>query len=248
MDRIAVISDLHGNLTALTAALADIGRRQITRIFCLGDLIGKGPRSDEVVDLSREACERTVRGNWDEFILDTATDDPVKRWHQERLGPERLGYLAGLPNTIEFLLSGRQVRLFHASQVSVHHRIHMDDTRERHLAMFDNTDFTGAGPLPSVVGYGDIHGAYVKNFAGRCLFNAGSVGNPLDMPLAAYAILEGAYGAAEPGPFSVQLARVPYDIEGEIKAAEELGMPDLAPYADELRTARYRGAMQKTKG
>jgi protein phosphatase len=242
MDRIAVISDLHGNLTALTAALADIRRRDIRRIFCLGDLIGKGPRSDEVVDLSRAACELTVRGNWDEFILDTASDDPLKRWHQERLGPERLGYLAGLPNTIEFLLSGRRVRLFHASQVSVHHRIHMDDTMERHLAMFDNTPFTGDGPPPSLVGYGDIHDAYVKNFAGRTLFNAGSVGNPLDMPLAAYAILEGAYGQSDPGPFAIQLARVPYDIEGEIGAAAALDMPDLAPYADELRTARYRGA------
>lgn len=241
MDRIAVISDLHGNLTALTAALADIRRRDIRRIFCLGDLIGKGPRSDEVVDLSREACELTVRGNWDEFILDTTSDDPVKRWHQERLGPERLAYLAGLSNTIEFLLSGRRVRLFHASQVSVHHRIHMNDTMERHLAMFDNTPFTGDGPPPSLVGYGDIHDAYVKSFAGRTLFNAGSVGNPLDIPLAAYAILEGAYGHSAPGPFSIQLARVPYDIEGEIGAAAALDMPDLAPYADELRTARYRG-------
>ncbi|HYF64041.1 MAG TPA: metallophosphoesterase family protein [Herpetosiphonaceae bacterium] len=242
MDRIAVISDLHGNLTALHAALDDIRRREITRIFCLGDLIGKGPRSAEVVDLSRAVCELTVRGNWDEFILDTSTDDPVKRWHQQQLGPERLGYLAGLPNTIEFLLSGRQVRLFHASQVSVFHRIHMDDTPERHLAMFDNTAFTGDGPPPSVVGYGDIHDAYVKNFAGHCLFNAGSVGNPLDMPLAAYAILEGRYGDAAPGPFSIQIARLPYDIEAEIRAAEELAMPDLPPYADELRTARYRGA------
>src|SRR5688572_13536523 len=128
MDRIAVISDLHGNLTALQAVLDDIRRRAITRIFCLGDLIGKGPQSDRVIDLVRQSCELTVRGNWDEFIL-ASTDDPVKRWHQQRAGAERLAYLAGLPSTIEFLLSGQQVRLFHASQVSVHHRVRMEDTR-----------------------------------------------------------------------------------------------------------------------
>ncbi|MBA3468136.1 MAG: metallophosphoesterase family protein [Herpetosiphonaceae bacterium] len=240
MDRIAVISDLHGNLTALQAVLADIRRRTIARIFCLGDLIGKGPRSDAVIDLVREVCELTVRGNWDEFSA-APTDNPVIQWHQQHVGPERLAYLAGLPNTIEFVLSGRQVRLFHASQVSVHYRIGMDEPRERHLAMFENTEFTGFGPLPSVVGYGDIHGAYIKNFVGHTLFNAGSVGNPLDLPLAAYAILEGEYGSATSGPFAIQLIRVPYDIEAEIGLAEALDMPDLAPYADELRTARYRG-------
>ena len=50
MDYIAIISDLHGNLPALEAVLRDIKRRHISRIFCLGDLIGKGPHSDKVVE------------------------------------------------------------------------------------------------------------------------------------------------------------------------------------------------------
>jgi protein phosphatase len=89
------------------------------------------------------------------------------------------------------------------------------------------------------VGYGDIHVAYLRTFAGCSLFNVGSVGNPLDLPLAAYAVLEGEYGSAASAPFAIQLLRVPYDIEAEIALAEALDMPDLAHYADELRTARY---------
>ena len=87
---------------ALTAALDDIRRRGIARIFCLGDLVGKGPRSAQTLDLAREACELTVRGNWDVFIRKTDGDDPVLRWHQEQLGPERLDYLGGLPDTVDF--------------------------------------------------------------------------------------------------------------------------------------------------
>ena len=55
LDRIALISDVHGNLTALEAVLADIDARGITRIFNLGDYVGKGPRGREVVDLCRES-------------------------------------------------------------------------------------------------------------------------------------------------------------------------------------------------
>ena len=240
MDRIAIISDIHGNMPALHATLGDIAARGISRIICLGDLVGKGPHSDQAVDICRQACEATVRGNWDDFILNES-DKPTLQWHRQRLGPARLAYLATLPNVLEFAIGGKRVRLFHASQESVYHRVHMDDTRENHMAMFANTPFTGDGPAPSVVGYGDIHSAYAKSFRGRTLFNAGSVGNPLDITQASYAILEGAYGSSAAGPFGIQLVRVPYDIERAIGEAAALDMPELGAYADELRTARYRG-------
>jgi protein phosphatase len=241
VDRIAIISDIHGNMPALEATLQDISQRGIRRIFCLGDLVGKGPDSDRAVDMCREVCERTVRGNWDDFITHE-TDNPTLQWHQQRLGPERLHYLASLPATIEFVMSGKYVRLFHASQIGVYYRVRRNDSDERHLAMFDNTRFTGHTFIPNVVGYGDIHGAYLKSIRQRTLFNVGSVGNPLDMPLASYAILEGRYDDEEQSSFAIQIVRLPYDIERAIRDAAEARMPELQPYADELRTARYRGA------
>jgi protein phosphatase len=241
MDRIAVISDIHGNIPALEATLHDIQRRNIRRIFCLGDLVGKGPHSDQAVDICRDVCEITIRGNWDDFIH-MATDNPTLQWHQQRLGSTRLEYLASLPNTLEFAMSGKRVRLFHASQQGIYHRVHMNDSLDNHLAMFTNTAFTGHALVPDVVGYADIHSAYIKSFQNRILFNVGSVGNPLDVTQASYAILEGTYESRLDDSFSIQLVRVPYDIEHAIRQAEAAQMPELQAYADELRTGRYRGA------
>lgn len=240
MDQIAIISDLHGNMPALEATLRDIKQRHIQRIFCLGDIVGKGPHSDKAVDICQEVCDMTVKGNWDDHIL-KATDNPTLLWHQQRLGAERLEYLRQLPHSIDFWMSGRRVRLFHASQQSVYYRVRMEDPREKHLEMFANTEFTGNSFVPDVVGYGDLHRAFVMTFHQQTLFNVGSVGNPLDIPQASYAILEGKYNSLQTATFALYLIRVPYDIELAIKQAEEEQMPALEPYAKELRTARYRG-------
>ena len=211
MDRIAVLSDIHGNMPALEAALDDIRQRGVTRILCLGDLVGKGPDSARAVDLCRDVCDAVVRGNWDDGIL-AESDHPTLQWHQRQLGPERLAYLANLPPTIEFIMSGRRVRLFHASAQGIYHRVHMNDTPDNHLAMFDNTPFTGDSFVPDVVGYGDIHTAYLQTFQQRILFNVGSVGNPLDLTQASYVVMEGSYGSHAARPFGLQFVRVPYDI------------------------------------
>jgi protein phosphatase len=118
----------------------------------------------------------------------------------------------------------------------------MDDPRDKLLAMFTNTEFTGHTFVPDVVGYGDIHRAYVMNFHQQTLFNVGSVGNPLDMTQASYAIVEGTYDSQQAATFAVHLIRVPYDIELAIQQAAAEHMPELEAYANELRTARYRGA------
>ena len=180
-----------------------------------------------------------VRGNHDDFIAGDI-DIPFIQWHRERLGPERLDYLRNLPGTHNFRFSGRKIRLFHASQVGVHHRVHMNAPEEEHQSMFTNTYFTGDGFEPDTIGYGDIHQVYYKNRFGKVLFNAGSVGNALDEPLAAYVIMEGTYDAMESGYFSVRIIRLPYDIEMAIRQAMEEDMPQVQEWEDELRTGRYR--------
>ena len=246
LDRIALISDIHGNVPALEAALRDIDRRGIRRIFCLGDLVGKGPHSERVVDICQAVCERTVKGNWDD-ALTTETDNATLQWHQRRLGSARLAFLKDLPNTIELVMSGKRIRLFHASQKSVHYRVRQPDPVDKLLAMFDNTDFTGYTSTPDVVGYGDIHEAYIRSFLGKTLFNIGSVGNPHDTPQAAYGILEGVDGGDAAHCLSIHLVRVPYDIELAIRQAQDENMPSLEPYAHELRTAQYRGPAEYAK-
>src|SRR2546427_12631174 len=178
MEHVAIISDLHGNLPALEAVLCDIKRRHISRIFCLGDLVGKGPHAEKVVDICQEVCEVTIKGNWDDFIV-RDTEKPTLLWHQQRLGAERLDYLRQLPQTIDFWMSGRRVRLFHASQARVYYRVRLEDPREKHLAMFTNTAFTGNRIEPDVVGYGDLHCAFVLHLHRQMLLHVGRLGSPL---------------------------------------------------------------------
>jgi protein phosphatase len=242
---IAVISDIHGNITALEAVLDYLKERQIKRIFCLGDLVGKGPNSKEVIARVKESCEVVVRGNWDDFIQKPA-DFPDLRWHQEQIGNEGMDYLNTLPFHHDFRMSGKYIRLFHASAKSIYHRVvPMHHPIEEREAMFGSSEFIDEdkrGNIPDVVGYGDIHAAMLEPIdPKKILFNTGSVGNPLDVPEASFAILHGAYLSEEPAPFSIEMVRVPYDIEKEIDMARQMGMPNLAPYALELREAIYRG-------
>lgn len=250
MDRIALISDIHGNLTALDAVLADIDARGIERILGLGDVIGKGPRGSECIALSRARCEVTVRGNWDTFISDDTIELGAEtQWTRDHLTDDDLKWLAALPNAHDLLMSGRRVRLFHASQTSEFHRVRHQHTAEEFQGMFTNTEFTGGfmggAATPDVVGYGDIHGAYLEADEGLTLFNAGSVGNHLDAPTAVYVVLEGVVDSPGPGPFSITFIRVPYDLEAEIGLARELGMPDVEAYAVELRDGIYRGNQRR---
>ena len=91
MDSVALISDLHGNLPALEAVLHDIKRRNISRIFCLGDLVGKGPHSEKVVDICREVCEVTVQGKHGQSIL-YASAEIIDCMPQRGGGPLRCLY------------------------------------------------------------------------------------------------------------------------------------------------------------
>jgi protein phosphatase len=92
-----------------------------------------------------------------------------------------------------------------------------------------------------VVGYGDIHGAHIDNFDGKTIFNVGSVGNPLDITQASYAIIEGKLNDKDQSSFTISLVRVPYDIDLAIKQVELTDMPEKKEYINELKTAIYRG-------
>jgi len=97
-----------------------------------------------------------------------------------------------------------------------------------------------------IVGYGDVHNAYLQHFNGKMLFNTGSVGNPLDMTQASYCILEGESGCDRNKAFNLQFVRVPYDIEREVQAAQLANVPSLDFYIREIRTGIYRGLQEQS--
>ena len=250
LTRVAVISDIHGNLAALEATLADIRARGVAQIYNLGDLDGKGPDGPEVIDICREQCQVNLFGNWDDLMIREDVHNPLVAWHRKRLGPERLAWLKSLPYSVDFRLSGRRIRLFHASAQGIWYRVYPHSERETLLGMFQNTELTGFDtPPPHVVGYGDIHHAFIMPFfvpKNHTLFNAGSVGNALDEPRATYVLLEGVWDGEDwDAPFSIQLIRLPYDVEQVIARARALGLPETDALAIELREGIYRGMRHK---
>ncbi len=235
--KIALISDIHGTLPALEAVLVDIDRRGTDRIFCLGDILGKGPSSKETLDLCRARCETILMGNWEHGLYQSYLAmrqgqalHARFRWFVESAGEERMEYVGALPHSAELVVSGQLIRLFHAHPQNFN-RYFADSPIEQRRELF------GGGAPADVAVYADIHEAYLQMVDGRQIVNTGSVGNPLDVCLASYVLLEGEEHSA--AALAIQFVRVPYDIGRAVALAKRAGIPDLEGYISELETAEY---------
>lgn len=127
--RIAVIGDIHANLPALRAVIDDVARIGADAMFCVGDVVGRGPHPNEVVDELRRLEIPTVQGNWDEAVgMDReqtgaawataqadAEGNASMRWSAERLTEDNKAWLRQLPQTMRVSLGGRSVFLFHGT-------------------------------------------------------------------------------------------------------------------------------------
>ena len=247
MDKIAIISDVHSNITALNRVIEDIENRGIKRIFCAGDLVLKGSSPCEVVDIAKQKCEVIVKGNADEGAINGTTSHKI--WHREKLGKERIKYLNALPMYFDFYMSGSLIRMFRASKNDTHYRTMDFDNVEDKMKLFEDEK----GIIPNIILYGDIHIQYMQKFYNKTLVNVGSVGNVVEYlnydeniedmsetTQAYYTILEGNYGSKERNSISIQFVRVPYDINREIDIAKRNNIPSLNNYILELTTGMYR--------
>jgi len=127
--RIAVIADLHANLPALRAVLDDVAKIGCDAIWCAGDVVGRGPHPNEVVELLRGLEVPTVQGNWDEAVgMDRehsgalwataegeAQGGASLEWTKRSITEENRSWLRNLPPTARFGAEGRSVLLFHGS-------------------------------------------------------------------------------------------------------------------------------------
>ena len=242
--KIAVISDIHGNLPALEAVLNDIKKRAIDKIICLGDIVGKGPSSKETIDICRKECDIVIKGNWDDALYKAYVDfnqgytDAVSTnalWYINSMDPHHLEYLGALPHCAEFYISGKLARLFHAHPKNFN-RYYQDSPIEQRLELFDFSEFAEVKKPADIAVYADIHATYMQVLHGKYLINVGSVGNPLDTTQAPYVMFEGDDGNTN---FGIQFMRVTYDIEKAVANAREANSPDLDGYITELRNAVY---------
>lgn len=251
MEKLAIISDVHANLTALHAVLADCKKRQVSHIFCLGDSILKCTRPAEVMDCLLGVCDVVLMGNSDYAICRPEAKEK-HFWTREKLGEKRANQIMELPVFHEFYCSGHLIRLFHASpygldyifnpMFSNRNTIYSGVEHMNPMDLFANTSFIGKtseDPVPDVVGYGHIHTPCLFRYQNKTIFNPGSVGIPVEMmndnlsdvsnkfsTLASYMIIEGNYLSSVFDSISFQLVRVPYEIEKEVTLLEASDMPN----------------------
>ena len=262
MEKIAIISDIHANITALDAVLNDIKKRNIKRIFCLGDLVTKSVNPDLVIDKIKENCEIVIKGNSDESTSKADLSLP-KFWTARKIGKERCEYLASLPISFDFYMSGHLIRLFHASPYSLSHLYNpMFSNKNTKYSgvelecaedLFKNTSFLGkteSDPIPDIIGYGHIHTPNIFRYKNKTIFNPGSVGMPTEMlnnnpndnsntfsTLSSYIILEGDYNSKELSSISINIIRVPYNIDAEIKNVQASDISTKEQIIKNLKTA-----------
>jgi putative phosphoesterase len=229
--RLAVISDLHGNLLAFEAVLGELDEAGVERIVCLGD-IAVGPQPRETVERLRCLRCPVVLGNWDTWMLDGMPhlpryEGPKLRdqgeWAAAQLGDRDRAFLSALPERVELQLDGASVLCVHGSPRSFMEDIH-PTTPEAEVA-----EMLGADD-PSALTAGHTHVQLVRAHNSTLIVNPGSVGLPFHTwppngavrmsPWAEYAIL-----SAENGSVSAELRRAPYDISELREVAHESGMP-----------------------
>lgn len=174
-DRIAIVSDVHGNLTAYRAVLDDITRRGIDDVINLGDVIGKGPLGSACVAATQERCRLTVRGNWDAGVVNAHVDqlNPAQLWWLNDLTDADRDWLANLPGTHDLLVSGRRVRLFHASSTDEFTRVMFHHSDDQFNDMF------AATPSPVTVRHRRLLATATSTTPTKKYVGAGSCSTPV---------------------------------------------------------------------
>jgi predicted phosphodiesterase len=244
--RIAVLADIHANLAALEAVLADLAVWRPHRVVVAGDVINRGPQPREclerVLDLAGQDDWHFVRGNHEDFVLREGrakSDDPPwlaevyqhTRWTFEQVRAYE-GLLGDWPDDVEVWGEGRDaLRCTHASMRSNRHGLYPNMTDGELEGLM--------GPPSAVLAVGHTHIPFVRQVNGTLLVNAGAVGLPFDRdPRAAYARLVG-----EDDRWGAEVVRLPYD-RASTEAAylrsgyAEGGGPMIPLIRDELQHAR----------
>ena len=221
--RIAVISDIHSNLEALTRVLATIDRFSVDRIYCLGDIVGYGPYPNECIDLVRKRCHVVVKGNHDSGVVgETPLEDfnsygrSAIIWTRKKITKERSTYLELLP----FHAIEEDVTLVHASPASPAEWTYVFSwpaAEEAFQAFNTSLCFIGHTHSPVIIADDGTIGALQRGK--RYLINAGSTGQPRDgIPSACFALFDSE-------SWTCTIERVTYDVKKTDRAIRARRLP-----------------------
>jgi len=236
---LAAFSDVHANLHALEALLADLHSRRPDHIVCLGDLVGYGAFPNEVIDRLRSEAIPTLLGNYDDGVgfdrdeCGCAYTDPgdIERgdrslhWTRKLVTDANKAWLRALPAQLRLEVDGRRVLCVHGSPRRLNEYLFEDRPERSLLRLFEGLEadllLCGHTHLPYHRRLGDLH-----------LINTGTAGRPRDGdPRVCYALI------TIGDDIEVEFPRVSYDFEAAARAIEATDLPH--EFAEILRTGRY---------
>lgn len=234
MSLLAVLADIHGNLTALEAVLEDLARFEVGGVLCLGDVASFGPQPRKTLRRLRKMNPQMIMGNTDAYLLEPRTEAEVARpdedtpfileveaWSAAQLSEDDLAYVRSFAPSLRLELAGLEILAYHGSPQSYHDPIRA--TSED--AVLDG--YLGGAPAGLYLG-AHTHEQFARRYRAAILANPGSVGlsfvvlegEGVNCPVAEYALVEVANGLP-----NIALRRVPYDLAALRSAVRASDMP-----------------------
>jgi predicted phosphodiesterase len=230
MMRIVIFSDVHGNLVALEAVLAAIGREPTPdALFVAGDLVLFGPRPAEALSLLRSLDgARFVKGNTDQYLIDNRGDDPMVAFVRQRLTAADMAFIRDLPFEQRLEVApGHELLVVHANPRDLEEPIKPDQADALIRPWFE-------GVTAEVVAFGHYHVPFVRHLDGRALVDVASVGMSRDGDQrATYAILTWARSR-----WQIEHHRVVYDIDAVAHDYLAVDFPNGEQVAQQLLKAQ----------
>lgn len=235
--RIAVLSDIHGNLLGLDACLADLASQGgAEAIVAAGDLCLGGPKPKKVLQRLEEIGAACVRGNTDRYIAEDRDEsfEPAEcaqiAWTRREIGERWLSWMQALPFALRIGDDDNQLLIVHANPSSDDEHLwpDADETVLRRLIGEETA---------TAIAFGHLHLPYARIWRGKLLVNVASAGLPKDGdPRACYAIL-----TEREGGWQVKHRRVAFDTKRVATQLAACGIPESGELIATLRRHRYKG-------
>jgi putative phosphoesterase len=234
--RIAVVSDIHGNLVGLDACLVDLqAQGGADAVIAAGDLCLDGPKPKKVLQRLQEVGAQCVRGNTDRYISDVdveavdGVDDGLIKWTRNELGEQWVSFLRELPFALRIGDDDNQLLIVHANPKSDDEHI-WPDAEDAALERLIGDE------KATTIAFGHLHLPYARIWRGKLLVNVASAGLPKDGdPRASYAILTERHGG-----WQVKHRRVAFDVKKVATQLADCGIPGSAELIATLRRHRYK--------
>jgi putative phosphoesterase len=234
--RIAVVSDIHGNLIGLDACLADLQMQGgADAVIAAGDLCLDGPKPKKVLQRLEEVGAQAIRGNTDRYLSDPGNEtfDTVEHgqieWTRRDLGEKWLAWLGELPFAIRIGEDDNQLLVVHANPSNDHEHL-WPDAEDEVLERLIGDEKANA------IAFGHLHLPYVRVWRGKMLVNVASCGLPKDGDArASYAIF-----TERKSGWEVKHRRVDFDVKRVATQLTDCGIPGYQELIATLRRHRYK--------